>query len=118
MTATQVWPEDVVARAKQLRREGLGSRRIWRTLYREGWTPLPSHYWIENHMTQEQWPVAGRAPVTAKDLATAAAENRLMVAQNPPPDAAWLVATKRCPVCLSVGTGETCEQGHQFKGEE
>ena len=106
---------DVWVRARELRLTGLGSTRIWRTLYREGWSPLPTRYMIENHMTIERWPVAGRQPVTAKELRAAHEANQSLVGAAPDPDTHWRAARKRCPDCMSVSDGEVCPNGHDLR---
>lgn len=109
-------------RAKQLRWDGLSHERIQWRLMAEGYEDVPSKSAIWKRSTRENWPINPsldvarvRARLEAERGRVLKRVERRMALFGNAPDTAWLTATKRCPECLSVGTGETCEQGHSFK---
>lgn len=112
MDATTI-PDAVWLRAKQLRLEGLGSRRIELRLQAEGWPVVPTANILWHRMDRDQWPgpVLRHGPTV--DEIRAGQQVRKAI-QEARPDPRWLEATKRCEMCYGIGTGTHCPNDHPF----
>ncbi len=112
MDATTI-PDAVWLRAKQLRLDGLGSRRIELRLQAEGWPVVPTANILWHRMDRDMWPGPVLRSGPSMDEVRAGQQVR-KATQEALVDARWLEATKRCETCWGIGTGTHCPNDHPF----